>query len=142
MGPGWWTPKRALLVLAALAIVSLLAVLKFSTPRTVRVRWDYDYAQDPPCTSPAADNCVSGFRVFVGDPTNRSQQLFVANRFDAGHHMMSEGLEATFKVNRFGYLQFCVVAVRKGQIGVTVESPPLCSRRLVLPFGIARDQTK
>ncbi len=134
--------KRVWLVLAILVVALLLAAPKFSAPRTVSVRWDYDYAHDPPCTSPSADNCISGFRVFVGDPDKPSQQLFVANRFDAGPHMVSKGLETKFKVNRFGYLQFCVVAVRKGQMGMTVESAPLCRRRLVLPFGIASDQTK
>lgn len=106
------------------------------------MRWDYDYAHDPPCTSPSADNCVSGFRVFVGGPNNRSQQVFVANRSDAGHPMVSQGLEATLKVKRFGYPQFCVVAVRKEPIGVTLESTPLCSRQLVLPFGLASNPTK
>jgi len=137
-----WTGKRMLLVLAAVAVVLLLATLKFSAPRTVSMTWDYDYAHNPPCASPSAGNCVSGFRVFVGELSDRSQQLFVSNRFDASHNLVSQRLEATFELKRFGYVQLCVVAVKNAQIGLTVESAPLCMKRLVLPFGIASSWTK
>jgi len=135
------TLKRALLILSVPGIL-LFAVLGFAAPRAVRVRWNYDYAHDPPCASVWGYDCVLGFHVFVGSPNNRSQQEFVANRFDAGHHLVSKQLETTFHVNRFGYLQFCVVAVKQGQMTVMVESTPVCTKRWVLPFGIARDRTK
>lgn len=143
MGPGWWTRKRVLLVFAAAAVVLFLATPKFpAAPRTIIMHWDYDYAHDPPCTSPSAENCVSGFRVFVGEPKDRSQDLFVPNRFDAGHHIVSKKLEATFQVEHFGYLQLCVVAVKRGPMAVMVESAPLCAKRWVLPLGSASDHTK
>jgi len=135
------TLKRALLILSVPGIL-LFAVLEFAAQRAVRVSWDYDYAHDPPCASVWDHDCVLGFHVFVGNPNNRSQQVFVANRFDAGHHLVSKQLETTFHVNRFGYLQFCVVAVKQGQMTVMVESTPVCTKRWVLPFGIARDRTK
>lgn len=136
MRPRWWTRNHVLMTLPILALLLVLAVLKFSPPRTVVLNWDYNYAHDPPCTSRLADNCVTGFRVFVGEPGNRSQQLFVANPVDAGRNLGNARLGATFKVNRFGYLQFCVLAVKKGLSVSTVESVPMCMRRLVLPFGI------
>jgi hypothetical protein len=135
------TRKRALLILAIAGIL-LFAVLEFASPRAVRVRWDYDYAHDPPCATVWGYDCVLGFHVFVGSPNNRSQQVFVANRFDAGHHLVSKPIEATFHANRFGYLQFCVVAVKQGQMAVMVESTPVCKKRWVLPFGIASERTK
>jgi len=141
MGSRRWTRKKVLLVLAVVAVVLLLA-LKFSPPRTLSMTWDYDYAHNPPCTAPSAGNCVSGFRVFVGELNHRSQQIFVSNRFDVGRSLVSQQLETNFEVNRFGYLQLCVVAVKNTQIGVTVESAPLCMKRLVLPFGIASSWTK
>ncbi len=133
------TFKRALLILAILGIL-LFAVLEFAAPRAVRVRWDYDYVHDPPCASVWGYDCVLGFHVFVGSPNDRSQQVFVANRFEAGH--LSKPIETTFPVNRFGYLQFCVVAVKQGQMAVMVESTPMCKKHWVLPFGIASDRTK
>ena len=141
MGPVPWTFKRALLTLAIPAIL-LFAVLEFAAPRAARVRWDYDYAHDPPCASVWGYDCVLGFHVFVGSPNDRSQQVFVANRFDAGQRLLSKQIEATLRVNRFGYLQFCVVAVKQGQMAVMVESTPVCMKRWVLPFGIAGDRTK
>jgi hypothetical protein len=135
------TLKRALLILSVPGIL-LFAVLEFAAPRAVRVRWDYAYVHDPPCASVWGYNCVLGFHVFVGSPNSRSQQVFVANRFDAGQHLVSKQLEATFHANRFGYLQFCVVAVKQGQMVVMVESTPVCIKRWVLPFGIARERTK
>lgn len=136
MRPRWWTRNHVLMTLPILALLLVLAVLKFSPPRTVVLNWDYNYAHDPPCTSRLADNCVTGFRVFVGEPSNRSQQLFVANPVDAGHNPGNARLGVTFKVNHFGYLQFCVLALKKGMSVSTVESAPICMRRLVLPFGI------
>ena len=141
MGQVGWTLKGAVLSLAIAGIL-LFAVLEFATPRTVSVRWDYDYVHDPPCASVSAYDCVLGFHVFVGSPNHRSQQVFVANRFDAGHRLVSKQIETTFHANRFGYLQFCVVAVKQGQMGATVESTPQCMKRWVLPFGIASDRTK
>jgi len=139
MGHVRWTLKRGLLILAIPGIL-LFAVLEFAAQRAVRVSWDYDYAHDPPCASVWDHDCVLGFHVFVGNPNNRSQQVFVANRFDAGH--LSKQLETTFPVNRFGYLRFCVVAVKQGQMAVMVESTPVCMKRWVLPFGIGSDRTK
>jgi hypothetical protein len=136
MESGRWTGKRKLLLLAVVAVALLLVVLEFAPPRTVSMSWSYDYAHDPPCTSRLTGNCVSGFRVFVGELNHRSQQLFVSNRFDSGHNVVSQRVEAAFEVERFGYLQLCVVAVKNGQIGVTVESTPMCMKRLVLPFGV------
>jgi len=141
MGHVRWTLKRGLLILAIPGIL-LFAVLEFAAPRAVRVRWDYDYAHDPPCASVWGYDCVLGFHVFVGSPNDRSQQEFVANRFDVGHHLASKQLETTFHANRFGYLQFCVVAVKQGQMAMMVESTPVCMKRWVLPFGIASDRTK
>ncbi|MFZ3212870.1 MAG: hypothetical protein WA188_15310 [Terriglobales bacterium] len=135
------TLKRTLLILA-IPVILLFAVLKFATPRSVIVRWDYDYVHDPPCASVWAYDCVLGFHVFVGSPNNRSQQVFVANRFDAGHHLVSKQIETSFPANRFGYLQFCVAAVKQGQMTVMVESTPQCMKRWVLPFGIASDRTR
>jgi hypothetical protein len=142
MGSRRWTRKRMLLVSIVVAAVLLLAALEFSPPRTVSMTWDYDYAHDLPCASPSAGNCITGFRVFVGELNDRSQQQFVSNRFDADRNLVRQRLEADFEVNRFGYLQLCVVAVKNAQIVVTVESAPLCRKRLVLPFGIASSWTK
>ena len=136
-----WTLKRALLVLAIPGIL-LFAVLELAAPQAVRVHWDYDYAHDPPCASVWAYDCVLGFHVFVGNANDRSQQVFVGNRFDAGQHLVSKQLETTFHANRFGYLQFCAVAVKQGQMAVMVESTPVCMKRWVLPFGIASDRAK
>jgi len=136
MRPGWW--DRVFVALPILALL-VIAILKFSQPRTVVLHWDYDYAQDPPCSSRLADNCVTGFRVFVGEPDDRSQQLFVANPADVGRNPANSRLGATLKVDRFGYRQFCVLAVKKGMSASTVESAPICMKRLVLPFGIGHN---
>lgn len=133
---------RVLPVLILLACVFLLVVSRFAVPRTIHMGWNYDYTHDPPCASRWADNCTRGFYVFVGGPKERSQQLFVENRFDAGHRVLGEGLEATFQVRQFGYLQFCVVAIKQGSMAITVESVPLCSRRLVLPRRFGRHRTR
>jgi len=137
MRPGWWRRNRVLLTLPILVLLLVFAMLKLSPPRTIILNWDYDYAHNPPCSPRLADNCVTGFRVFVGAPDNRSQQLFVANPVDAGRELRNLRLGATFKVRRFGSLQFCVLAVKKGlSTSTTVESAPICMKRLVLPFGI------
>jgi len=137
MRPGWWRRNRGLLILPILALVIVFAILRLSPPRTIVVNWDYDYAHDPPCSSRVADNCVTGFRVFLGEPGNRFQQLFVPNPVDAGREPRKSRFGATFKVRRFGYLQFCVLAVKEGpSASTTVESAPICMKRLVLPFGI------
>jgi hypothetical protein len=138
MSPGWQSLRRVLPVSIALIFAFLLIVSRFAAPRSVHLRWDYDYTHDPPCASPWAANCTLGFYVFLGGAKERSQALFVNNRFDAKHQVVSQGLEAEFRLREFGYLQFCVVAVKQGAMGIIVESAPLCSRRLVLPHRIAR----
>jgi hypothetical protein len=134
--------RRLLQLLPSLVILAclfLFAAWKFAlAPRTIRVRWDYDYKNDPPCASRWEENCTSGFHVFLGGPRERSQQLFVDNRFDKEHHVVGEGLDATFQVRQFGYLQICVVAVKQGPMATMTESLPLCSRRLVLPVRLSR----
>ena len=137
-----WTRKRKLLVFAVAAAVLFVVILELSPPRTVSMSWNYDYAHDPPCTPKSTGNCVSGFRVFVGELNDRSQQLFVSDRFDSNHNVVTQRLGASFEVKRFGYLQLCVVAVKNGQIAVTVESTPMCTKRLVLPFGIGSGREK
>jgi len=99
------------------------------------MRWNYDYAHDPPCSSRLTGNCVSGFRVFVGELNHRSQQVFVPNR-DSVRNAATQQLEAALVVKQFGYVQLCVVAVKNSQMAATVESAPTCVKRLVLPFGI------
>jgi hypothetical protein len=135
MKPGRWSRKRVLLTLSIAAVLALLALFKFSPHRTVVLNWDYNYTHDPPCASPSAENCVRGFRVSVGDLSDHSQQLFVANPADASRNA-NQRLETTLKVDRFGYLRFCVLAVKNLRGGITVESVPLCRKRLVLPFAI------
>jgi len=138
--------KRLLPVLLGalvVVVVFVLAALRFSAPRSISMSWDYSYAaHDLPCASPSAEDCVTGFRVFVGDRNHRSQQLFIANRPDAGQNRASQQLAANFTVNRFGYLQFCVLAVRNGRGGLTYESIPVCKKRLVLPFAIGSSWAK
>jgi len=137
MTVGWWRRKRWLLTSPVASILLVVAVLELAPPRTVDVNWDYDYVHDPPCTSRSPDNCVTGFRVFVGDPHDRSQQVFVANPDEIGRNPAHQRLGTFLKVDRSGYLQFCVLAVKTGQSrSTTVESAPICTRRLVLPFGI------
>ena len=110
--------------------------------RSIRMRWDYDYKHDPPCASRWDENCIRGFYIFVGGSGGRTQQSFVDNRFDKNHRVLSEGLEATFQVGQFGYLPVCVVAVKQGPMATTVESVPLCTRRLVLPLRISRERRR
>jgi hypothetical protein len=125
--------------LVILACLFLFAASKFAlAPRTIRMRWDYDYKNDPPCASRWNENCTRGFYVFLAGTGGRSQQLFVDNRFDKEHRVVGQGLEATFPVRQFGYLQFCVVAVKQGAMATTAESVPLCSRRVVLPVRLSR----
>jgi hypothetical protein len=138
MSSAWRGLPRVLPVLIVLACVFVLGVSRFSAPRTVKLRWDYDYSHDPYCSSRWAENCTLGFYVFVGSPAKRFHQVFIENQFDAGHQVLSRGIEAEIKVREFGYLQFCVAAVKQGSMGATVESTPLCSRQLVLPNRFGR----
>lgn len=138
MSPEMRTLQRVLPILAVLAFLFLVVVSRHAAPRTIRMHWDYDYKHDPPCASRWEENCTRGFYVFIGQTAGRSEQSFVDNRFDNNHRVMSEGLETAFQVRKFGYLQFCVVAVKQGAMSTTVESVPLCKRQLVLPLRVTR----
>ena len=111
-------------------------------PRAVRMRWNYDYRNDRPCISRWDEGCIRGFYVFVAERGGRSQQSFVENRFDKDRRVVGEGLETTLQTGEFGYLQFCVVAIKQGPMATTVESVPICRRRFVLPGGVTRQRTR
>jgi hypothetical protein len=129
----------ALLVLVGLGFASYEA---FRT-RNVALRWDQDYAKDPPCDSsgaptPPAKRCVLGFKVFRGTPTNRSDQVFIPNRFDQDGKIIGKGITWTMPVRPLGNTQFCVVSVVTDGSPQTMESAPICTTRRVLPFGLGR----
>lgn len=128
-------------VVALLLLLALALAFHASGGRTATLQWDYDYVKDPPCNGATAPNspgkgCVIGFNVFVGTPTNRSDQQFVPNRFDQNGHIINKAISVTMPVHHYGNIQFCVVSVARGQKGQTVESLTRCSTHLVLPFGI------
>ncbi len=128
-----------ILVLAGLAIGFYAA---FRT-RTATLTWDYDYEKNPPCNLPTASggaqkSCVTGFKIFLGPPTSRRQQEFLANRFDQKGHIISRKITGTLPVRPYGQVQFCVVAVATAENGGTVESLPLCVVQHVLPFGLGK----
>jgi hypothetical protein len=140
--------RRFLPVIFLLACVFLVCVLLVAArklafaPRRIHVRWDYDYKHDPPCSSRWAPNCIQGFYVFVGGAAERLDGAFVENRFDGSRQVVGRGLETDFQVHEFGYLRFCVVAVKQGPMATTVESAPICRHRWVLPTGITRRHWK
>jgi hypothetical protein len=108
--------------------------------RTATLTWDYDYEKNPPCNAPSASSggeksCVIGFKIFLGPPTSRREQEFIANRFDQSGHIISKKISGTLPVRPYGQVQFCVVAVATAENGGTVESLPLCVVQHVLPLG-------
>ena len=129
------------LIVVALGVI-LRKVSRHIAPRSVHMRWNYDYRNDRPCTSRWEEGCIRGFNVFATEKGGRSHQVFVDNRFDKDHRVVGEGLETTLQMGEFGFLQFCVVAVKQGPMATTVESVPVCSRRLVLPLRITRARTR
>ena len=128
---------------AMVAILGLFALsLAFHVfgDKTATLQWDYDYTKDPPCsgdrkTASPRKGCVVGFNAFVGTPANRSNQKFVPNQFDPSGKIVSKGISVTLQLQHYGNTQFCVTSVAQDQTGGTVESLPICSTRVVLPFG-------
>ena len=127
----------AVVTISLVLIIFGVAMVQHAPGREVTLRWNYDYAHDPPCAPILSRKCVIGFHVFVGRGGERHQEVFISNVRDL-RPSASTAMQTTMRVRSYGNLQFCVVAIGRDEQGIGVESLPLCTKRIVLPFAIGK----
>ena len=127
----------------------LLAILLAAAVATWRsryaiIKWDYDYARNPPCSTEVVKGqrpdrmCVLGFYVFRGGIAKREEQQFIANSFQPNGAIIDKAIQGKLRVRGPGNVLFCVTSLAKDGNGRLVESDATCKEQLVVPWNLGR----